>query len=91
VFNDNDYGLISWKQKMHRERAVFTQLGNPDFAALARSFGIRGERPTSVGAFRTILRDALKAAEPCLIELPVNPAVNLELVNKLQNYWKNSS
>jgi acetolactate synthase-1/2/3 large subunit len=91
IFNDNDYGLISWKQTMHRDRSVSTKIGNPDFAALAQSFGIRGEQPKSVGSFRMILRDALKNSEPCVIELPVNPAVNMELVNKLKSYWKRST
>lgn len=90
VFNDNDYGLISWKQRMHRERAVSTKIDNPDFAALAASFGIRGERPRSVGDFRSVLKSALKENGPCLIELPVNPDVNMELVNKLKKYWKES-
>ena len=40
VFNDNDYGLISWKQRMSRGRSVNTKISNPDFKAYAESFGI---------------------------------------------------
>src|SRR5690625_6178696 len=29
VLNDNDYGLISWQQHQHRERAVSTNIQNP--------------------------------------------------------------
>jgi acetolactate synthase-1/2/3 large subunit len=75
---------------MHRDRSVSTKIGNPDFAALAASFGIRGERPADVGAFRAILRDALKNPEPCVIEVPVIPAVNMELVSKLKAHWERS-
>jgi len=42
VFNDNDYGLISWKQQMSRGRSTGTKLGNPDIKRYAESFGIKG-------------------------------------------------
>jgi thiamine pyrophosphate-dependent acetolactate synthase large subunit-like protein len=53
IFNDNDYGLISWKQRLSRGRSVHTTLGNPDFKAYAESFGIRGYRPRSVAELRS--------------------------------------
>src|SRR5699024_8001459 len=40
VFNDNDYSLISWKQHMHTGHSTGTKISNPDFKALAESFGI---------------------------------------------------
>jgi thiamine pyrophosphate-dependent acetolactate synthase large subunit-like protein len=52
VFNDNDYGLISWKQGMSRGRSVGRQLSNPDFVAFAASFGIQAYLPHNFAFFK---------------------------------------
>ena len=76
IFNDNDYGLISWKQQVSHGRATGTRLTNPDFKAYAESFGIRGYRPTTLSELRTQLREAVRSRELCLMEIPVDPRVN---------------
>ena len=87
VFNDNDYGLISWKQDMSRGRSTGTRIGNPDFKAYAESFGIRAHRPASVEELRTALGEAIRSRELRLIEVPVDPAVNRALLDKLTRHW----
>jgi len=70
VFNDNDYGLISEKQRSHTGESFGTGLGNPDRTAFAESVGIDGYRPESA----TQLREALDTAigdGMSLIEGPV--------------------
>ncbi len=91
IFNDNDYGLISWKQRMSRGRSVSTRITNPDFRAYAESFGIPGFRPQSAAELRAILQDMLAARQLCLIEVPVDPAVNTALVEKCDQYWRSKS
>lgn len=91
VFNDNDYGLISWKQGMSRGRSIGTRIGNPDFIAYAQSFGIRASRPESVLELRAVLNDAVASRELRLIEVPVDPSVNLDLVEKLASYWRDKT
>jgi acetolactate synthase-1/2/3 large subunit len=71
VFNDNDYGLISKKQRDHTGESFGTGLTNPDLVAFAESFGIDGYRPES----RADLREAITSAvggDMALIEVPVN-------------------
>ncbi len=46
-----------------------TAFGNPDFVQLAKSFGIRGERPVSIQEFEEILDKALAQNELTLIEI----------------------
>lgn len=87
VFNDNDYGLISWKQGMSRAHSTGTRIGNPDFRAYAQSFGIKAERPESVEELRGALEEAIRSRELRFIEIPVDPGVNRELVAKLRRYW----
>lgn len=70
VFNDDNYGLISEKQRDHTGESFGNQLTNPDLVAFAESFGIDGYRPES----RTDLQKVLTSAvgdDMALIEVPV--------------------
>jgi acetolactate synthase-1/2/3 large subunit len=87
VFNDNDYGLISWKQIMSRGRSVSTRIGNPDLVRYAESFGIEAYRPDSPSELAQRLEDAIGSRKLCLIEIPVDPSVNQQLVDRLETYW----
>ena len=83
VFNDNDYGLISWKQQMTRGRSTGTRLTNPNFKAYAESFGIKGYRPQTLAELKRQLPEAVTSGELCVIEIPIDPSVNAELIRKL--------
>jgi acetolactate synthase-1/2/3 large subunit len=89
VFNDNDYGLISWKQHQHRQRSVSTKIENPDFKRYAESFGINGYRPESLEELRSTLNKTIKNKELCVIEIPISTHVNNELTDKLNTFWRN--
>ena len=70
VFNDDDYGLISKKQRDHTGESFGTGLTNPDLVAFAESFGIDGYRPES----KAELHDAIESAiggDMTLIEIPI--------------------
>lgn len=91
VFNDNDYGLISWKQRMNTGgQAVSTQLTNPDFKAYAESFGIAGYSPDSVDELRETLEHTLATSELALVEVKIDPSVNQELYEKLKTYFSSN-
>ncbi len=83
IFNDNDYGLVSWKQEMNRGRSTSTHINNPDFKKYAESFGIKGYHPQTVKELNQQLKEAINAQELCVVEITVNTQVNFELVNKL--------
>jgi acetolactate synthase-1/2/3 large subunit len=64
--------------RMHQERrfpgrVIGTDLVNPDFAALARSFGAHAECVTRSDEFRAALVRAREAGGPALIELLTDP------------------
>jgi acetolactate synthase-1/2/3 large subunit len=71
LFVDDDYGLISEKQKAHRGESFGTGLTNPDFMTLAESFGIEGYRPEEWDDLEETLRDALLTDEMSLVEIPL--------------------
>ncbi len=76
VVDNGQYGTI----RMHQEqrfpgRVSGTQIRNPDFAALARSYGALGETAKDMRGFQNALRKCLKHDGPSLIHLPVDPRV----------------
>ena len=71
VMNDARYGAIKWLQeRMFEGRWGEADLVNPDFPALARAFGARGERVT-VDTLQRALAEALAADGPTVLELPM--------------------
>jgi acetolactate synthase-1/2/3 large subunit len=83
IFNDNDYGLISWKQHSGAGKTFGTELSNPDFKKYAESFGIRGYAPRNLGQLKSDLSEAITSRELCLVEVPIRAAINYELSEKL--------
>jgi len=72
VFNDNAFGNVKRiQQQNYRGRMIASDLTNPDFVALAKSFGIAGMRAVGPDALQGTLREALASHEPALIEVPV--------------------
>jgi acetolactate synthase-1/2/3 large subunit len=64
--------------RMHQERrfparVIGTDLVNPDFAALARAYGVHGERVEHTEQFPRALERARSAGGPALIELITDP------------------
>jgi len=70
VFNDNDYGLISKKQRGHTGESFGTGLTNPDLVTFAESFGIDGYRPESRADLQETIASAV-GGDMALIEVPV--------------------
>lgn len=84
VFNDNDYGLISWKQHSHTKRTFGTALTNPDFKKYAESFGIKGYKPKTLAELTDTLTRVISSQEMSLVEIPIEASVNHELSEKLE-------
>jgi acetolactate synthase I/II/III large subunit len=83
VWRDDGYGLIDWKQRNEFGRPFGVEFGNPDFVALAASFGIPAWRPSSSGDLARCLSEALAVDGPALIEVPIDYRENLRLTDRL--------
>ncbi|MFV0276973.1 MAG: thiamine pyrophosphate-dependent enzyme [Parahaliea sp.] len=73
IFNNNAFGNVRRDQTRLYDGHVYgSELQNPDFVALARSFGAAGYRAHSADEFRALLASALVEAEhgPVVIEVP---------------------
>lgn len=70
VVNNGSYGAIRFHQEIHFPgRVSGTDLQNPDFAALARSFGLFGEIVENDADFPAAFERATASGGPALIEL----------------------
>jgi acetolactate synthase-1/2/3 large subunit len=70
LINDCSLSLIKAIQhRRYEDRFIGVDLRNPDFALLARSFGVRSWSVATDGEFETALREAVASKEPALIEV----------------------
>jgi len=74
IFNNGMYGTI----RMHQERAYpgrvsATALTNPDFVALAQSYGAFSARVESAAAFPALWEQARKAQKLAVLEIKMDP------------------
>jgi acetolactate synthase-1/2/3 large subunit len=74
VVNNGMYGTIRMHQEReHPGRVSGTQLKNPDFAALARAYGLHGEIVEKTADFEAAFERAWNAKTAALLELRVDP------------------
>ena len=72
VFNDNAYGNVLRAQVEQFDGHILgTQLYNPDFVKLAEAYGVQGIRAHDAEQLKLVLREALAADAPRVIEVPV--------------------
>ena len=87
IWNDDAYGLIRWKQTLTYCKSSHVDLVNPDFTALAVSFGCQGINITAASQFRPALERAFaEKARPTVITVPVDYEQNIELAKKMGGY-----
>jgi len=76
VFNNGMYGTIRMHQERdHPGRVHATALTNPDFAAMARSYGAHGETVSKTAEFEPAFERALAASKPAILDLKMDPDV----------------
>jgi acetolactate synthase-1/2/3 large subunit len=74
VVNNGTYGTI----RMHQERrypgrVIATDILNPDFVALAHSYGAFAQRVETTEGFPPAYREAVASGRPAVLELRVDP------------------
>ncbi len=82
ILNDNNYGLITWKQEQSAGKSFGTALTNPDFVKFAESFGIRAHHPTTEDELETVLREALPSKEMRVVVVDIDASANALLAAK---------
>ena len=78
VFVDGQFGNVRRMQKnLYDDRFIASDLHNPDFVKLAKSFGIKAMRAKSPKKLRKAIEKAFAADEPVLIEVPTIPTTEM--------------
>jgi len=83
VWENKEFGSITWKQERRFGRHFGTEFTNPDFVQLAEAFGLaawRVERPEELGER---LRQALASPVPSLVVVPVDYSVDVAVAEEL--------
>ena len=74
VINNGMYGTIRMHQEREYPARVYaTALHNPDFAALARAYGLHAEIVESTRTFEPAFERAMASGKPALLELRIDP------------------
>lgn len=91
VFSDGAFGNVKRiQQQQFGGRTIASDLLNPDFAELAKVFGIPGMRAETPDALQGALREALATDGPVLIEVPIGPvpaAGPAQNASSSKNWW----
>jgi len=83
VWEDNEYGLIAWKQSNEFGRHTDLGFANPEWMELASSFGWHGHRCDDSRQLRPTLDAAFGEQGPSLVVIPIDYRENDLLTKKL--------
>ena len=83
VWNDSEYGLITWHQLRHFARPSHIDFKNPDLVKYAESFGAKGYRVEEAADLIPILKQAVADDTVVVIDCPVDYSENMKLTEKL--------
>ncbi|MDQ3871453.1 MAG: thiamine pyrophosphate-dependent enzyme, partial [Chloroflexota bacterium] len=75
VWNNSQWGAEKKNQiDYYADRFVGTNLQNPDFGEVARAMGAAGYRVRREAELQDVLRTAIQAGEPAVVQIDVDPA-----------------
>jgi len=83
VWEDNEYGLIAWKQQSQFGRHTDLAFGNPNWIQLAEAFGWHGHKVTKSSEIKSTLENAFNEDGPSLVLVPIDYRENMKLTERL--------
>ncbi|MQA84323.1 MAG: acetolactate synthase large subunit [Streptosporangiales bacterium] len=83
IWENRQYGSITWKQTQRFGRHFGTEFDNPDFCRLAESFGLPAWRIESADDFAPRLKHALSLPLPSVLVVPVDYGVDVAIADEL--------
>jgi acetolactate synthase-1/2/3 large subunit len=84
IWNDSEYGLITWHQLRHFGRPAYIDFKNPDFVKYAESFGAKGYRVSRTEDLVPTLKKAFADDTVVIVDCPVDYRENMKLTEKLK-------
>ena len=83
VWEDNEYGLIAWKQENQFGRHTDLSFGSPDWKQLASAFGWHGHYVENSRDLVSALEGAFNEKGPSLVVVPIDYRENMILTERL--------
>jgi len=83
VWEDKEYGLITWKQQTQFGTHTDLSFNNPDWLKLADSFGWHGHLVKNSKDLALVLEQAFNEPGPSLIVVPIDYRENMKLTERL--------
>ena len=83
VWEDNEYGLIAWKQENEFGRHTDLSFGNPKWLQLADAFGWNGYHCVNSRDLKGVLEASFRDPGPSLVVIPIDYRENRLLTQKL--------
>ena len=83
VWEDKEYGLISWKQQTQFGTHTDLSFNNPHWLKLADAFGWKGHVVDNSRDLVGMLEQAFKEKGPSLVVIPIDYRENLKLTERL--------
>ena len=83
VWEDNEYGLIAWKQENEFGRHTDLSFDNPHWLKLADAFGWNGYHCTDSRSLKDVLETSFQDPGPSLVVIPIDYRENRLLTKKL--------
>ncbi len=79
IMNNHHLGLVRQQQELFYGNRINASRFEtvPDFAALARTFGVRGTNLGSETDPKSALADALSGSGPCIVDMPIDHVRNV--------------
>jgi acetolactate synthase-1/2/3 large subunit len=84
IWNDSEYGLITWHQLRHFGRPSHIEFKNPDFVKYAESFGAKGYRVERTQDLLPTLAKAIADDTVVIVDCPVDYSENMKLTARLK-------
>jgi acetolactate synthase I/II/III large subunit len=85
IWNDSEYGLITWHQLRQFGRPSHIAFDNPDFVKYAESFGAKGYRVDKTQDLIPTLKRALAEDTVTVIDCAVDYSENMKLTQWMSN------
>ena len=83
IWNSASYNMVEFQEQAHYGRIAGVKLGQYDVEAFAAAFGCKGYRISDANQLGPVLREALLADCPVLIDIPIDYSENLKLMQNV--------
>ena len=87
IWNSHSYNMVEFQEQAHYGRVSGIQLGNYDVVKFAEAFGAKGYTINHADELGPVLRDALRQPVPALINVPVDYAENIRLMQNVHQQF----